>query len=259
MLETNRFDENINCNMMYIRKKIYEIIEVSDGKNILSSIYDVFMIIAIIASLIPLAFKTEYLTLKVVDKICVIIFIMDYILRLITADFKYNKSSVISFLKYPFSFMAIIDLISILPSISIMNNGFKVLRVIRMVRAFRVLRVFKAVRYSKNIRIIVEVFKRSKGPLAAVGTLALVYILVSALIVLNAEPESFNSFFDAIYWATVSLTTMGYGDIYPITTIGRTITMLSSILGIAIVALPSGIITAGYMSEIQKDDENKNN
>ena len=94
MLETNRFDEKINSNMMFMRKRIYEIIEVSDGKNILSSIYDLFMIIAIIASLIPLAFKTEYLTFKVVDKICVIIFIMDYILRLITADFKYNKSSV---------------------------------------------------------------------------------------------------------------------------------------------------------------------
>lgn len=240
-----------------MRKRIYEIIEVSDGKNILSSIYDFFMIAVIIASLIPLAFKTEYFAFKVIDKICVIIFIIDYLLRLLTADYKYNKKSVTSFLRYPFSFMAVIDLISILPSISIMNNGFKVLRVIRMVRAFKVLRVFKAVRYSKNIRIIVEVFKRSKGPLAAVGTLALVYILVSALIVLNAEPESFNSFFDAIYWATVSLTTMGYGDIYPVTTIGRTITMLSSILGIAIVALPSGIITAGYMSEIQKDDEYK--
>lgn len=242
-----------------MRKRIYEIIEVSDGKNILSSIYDFFMIAVIIASLIPLAFKTEYFAFKVIDKICVIIFIIDYLLRLLTADYKYNKKSVTSFLRYPFSFMAVIDLISILPSITVLNNGFKILRVIRMIRAVRVLRVFKAARYSKSFHIIAQVLKNQKKPLIAVGALAVVYVLVSALIIINVEPDSFNNFFDAVYWATVSLTTMGYGDIYPVTTIGRIVTMLSSVFGIAIVALPSGIITAGYMSEIQKDDENKNN
>ena len=64
------------------------------------------------------------------------------------------------------------------------------------------------------------------------------------------EPESFNNFFEAIYWATVSLTTVGYGDIYPVTSVGRVITMISSVFGIAVVALPAGIITAGYMKEL---------
>ena len=68
------------------------------------------------------------------------------------------------------------------------------------------------------------------------------------------EPDSFNTFFDAIYWATVSLTTVGYGDIYPVTAIGRVVTMLSSFFGIAIIALPAGVITAGYMSEISNND-----
>ena len=75
--------------------------------------------------------------------------------------------------------------------------------------------------------------------------------------VINVEPDSFRNFFDALYWATVSLTTMGYGDIYPVTTIGRMVTMASSIFGIAIVALPAGIITAGYMDEINSSKENK--
>jgi voltage-gated potassium channel len=96
-----------------------------------------------------------------------------------------------------------------------------------------------------------------------VCTLAVGYILISALIILNVEPESFNSFFDAVYWATISLTTMGYGDIYPVTTFGRMVTMLSSVVGIAIVALPAGIITAGYMKEISdeedEDSDEKNN
>lgn len=248
-----------------MRKRIYEIIEASNNNDLCSSIYDSLMMIVIVISLIPLAFKTEYFVFQIVDKICVVIFIIDYLLRLLTADFKYGKKSVVSFLRYPFSFMAVIDLVSILPSISVINSGFKVLRIMRMIRALRVLRVFKAVRYSKSLQIIASVFKNSKEPLAAVGTLAIAYVLVSALVIINVEPESFNNFFDAVYWATVSLTTMGYGDIYPVTTIGRFITMLSSVFGIAIVALPSGIITAGYMGEIEKgknssdeSDEKKN-
>ena len=72
--------------------------------------------------------------------------------------------------------------------------------------------------------------------------------------ILNVEPESFENFYDAVYWACVSLTTMGYGDIYPVTAVGRFFTMISSFLGIAIVALPAGIITAGYMTEIEHTD-----
>lgn len=84
----------------------------------------------------------------------------------------------------------------------------------------------------------------------AVLYLAIGYIFVCTLIIFNVEPDSFNTFFDAI---TISLTTVGYGDIYPITTLGRIITMVSSFMGIAIVALPASIITAGYMKEIESD------
>ena len=154
--------------------------------------------------------------------------------------------------------MAIIDLLSILPSLTLLNSGFKALRVLRMIRAMRVFRVFKTMRYSKSFEIIGQVLKSSSKSLIAVGTLAAGYIIVSALIIFNVEPESFETFFDAIYWATVSLTTVGYGDIYPVSTMGRLITMLSSILGIAIVALPAGIITAGYMTELEKSVQEKN-
>ena len=92
----------------------------------------------------------------------------------------------------------------------------------------------------------------------AVCTLAIGYIFVSALIIFNVESDSFATFFDAIYWATISLTTVGYGDIYPVTTAGRMITMLSSIFGIAIVALPAGIITAGYMDALSDEKKNGN-
>lgn len=235
------------------RKRIYEIIEKSEGNDKLSTIYDFSMIIFIVISLIPLAFKEENTFFNILDKVCVSIFIIDYILRWITADYKFEKASPVSFIKYPFSPMAIVDLVSILPSLSFVSSGFKLLRVLRMIRAMRVLRVFKAMRYSKSFEIIGNVLRASKESLIAVCALAGGYILISALVVFNVEPDSFNSFFDAIYWATVSLTTVGYGDIYPVSTLGRIITMISSIFGIAIVALPAGIITAGYMNEINKD------
>ena len=236
------------------RKRIFEIIEKSEGNDTLSTVYDFTMIIVIVISLIPLAFKTENATFNIMDKVCVSIFIIDYILRWATADYKFEKKGVISFLRYPSSPMAVVDLISILPSLSFISSGFKLLRILRMIRAMRVLRVFKAMRYSKSFEIIGNVLRSSKQSLMAVCALACGYILISALIVFNVEPDSFNRFFDAIYWATVSLTTVGYGDIYPVSTLGRIITMVSSVFGIAIVALPAGIITAGYMNEINKNE-----
>ena len=181
---------------------------------------------------------------------------MDYLLRFMTADYYFSKKSVWSFVKYPFSFMALVDLLSILPTFAPVNASFKVLRVMRMLRAMRVLRVFKSLRYSKSLMIIGKVVQSSKESLVAVGVFAIGYILVSALIIFNIEPDSFANFFDAVYWATVSLTTVGYGDIYPVTTIGRMVTMVSSLFGIAVVALPAGIVTAGYMNELERNRKN---
>lgn len=242
-----------------MRKRIYEIIEKSDDNDKASVVYDIFMLVVIVASLVPLFFKKENLIFFIIDKVSVVIFIIDYLLRWITADFKYENKKATSFIKYPFSFMAIIDMLSILPSLTIINKGFKALRVLRMIRAFRVIRVFKVARYSNTFKTLGRVLKKSKEPLTAVCVLAVGYIVISALIIYNVEPDTFDTFFDAVYWATVSLTTVGYGDIYPVSSLGRIITMLSAFFGIAIVALPTGIITAGYMSEIEssKDEEDK--
>ncbi|MBO4910131.1 MAG: ion transporter [Lachnospiraceae bacterium] len=235
-----------------MRKRIYEIIEKSEGRDIPSMIYDYAMLVFIVISLIPLFFKQDNIGFRIIDKVTVTIFIIDYLLRLITADYKLEKSKK-SFILYPFSFMAIIDLLSILPSLNIISRGFKALRVLRMIRAMRVFRVFKAIRYSKSFMIIGNVLKNTRDSLIAVCILAFGYIIISALIIYNVEPDTFDTFFDALYWATVSLTTVGYGDIYPVSILGRIITMISSIFGIAIVALPAGIITAGYMTEINKN------
>ena len=235
-----------------MRQKIYSIIDPVNNSK-LNDIYDFIMMITIVISIIPLAFKETNTFFKSIDYITVSIFIFDYLLRLLTADYKLKKS-VASFFIYPLTPMAIIDLISILPSLTVLNNGFKLLKLFRLMRTLKILRAFKFLRYSKSFDIISNVFKKQKKVLTAVATMAVVYVLISALVIYNVEPESFENFFDAIYWATISLTTVGYGDIYPVTTIGRIVTMISSVFGIAIVALPSGVITAGYLAEVNKDN-----
>ena len=234
-----------------MRKRLFEIIEVAEEKDILSKVYDVFMMIVIVISLIPIASKSTDGAFYYVEIATTIIFIIDYLLRLMTADYKLRKGGT-SFLLYPFTPMALIDLLSILPSLIAVNGALRILKVLRLLRTLRVFRVFKVIRYSKSITIILNVFKKQKESLLVVGGLAIGYILVSALVVISIEPDTFPTFFDAVYWATVSLTTVGYGDIYAVSTAGKVITMISSIFGIAIVALPAGIITAGYMDELSK-------
>lgn len=232
-----------------MRNRIYQIIEIAETGDKPSAVYDYSMMAAIVISMIPLAFKESTLLFQIIDKVTVSLFILDYLGRLLTADKKLRKG-IASFVLYPFTPMALVDLISILPSVLPLSSGLKLFRLLRLARSFRVFRAFKMLRYSKSMMIISNVIKKQKEPLLAVCSLAAAYILISALVIFNVEPETFDTFFDAIYWAAVSLTTMGYGDIYPVTEAGRVVTILSSFVGIAIVALPAGIITAGYMEEI---------
>lgn len=240
-----------------MRQRIYEIIETADDSDKVSRIYNFAMMLTIFFSLIPVAAKSTSGYYGVIYKITTVFFIVDYVLRLITADKKLQRG-IESYFLYPISPMAIIDLLAILPSLIAVNGALRTLKIFRLLRTLRVFRVFKAIRYSKSISIIIEVFKKQKESLIVVGALAVGYILVSALVVISVEPETFPTFFDAVYWATVSLTTVGYGDIYAVSTAGKIITMISSIFGIAIVALPAGIITAGFMDELNNRKNNKN-
>lgn len=237
-----------------MRKRLYQIIERAEKDDVVSHVYDLFMIAVIVVSMLPLAFKEEATWLFALDVITACIFVIDYAARWFTADFKLKKGAW-SFLLYPLSAMAIVDLLSILPSFVLFSKAFKVLKVARLPRALRVLKVFRGLRYSKNVEMIVAVFKEQKRSLITVCAFAVGYITLSALVVFNVEPETFPTFFDALYWATVSLTTVGYGDIYTVSTVGRIITMVSSILGVAVVALPAGIVTAGYMNELDRQEE----
>lgn len=241
------------------RKRIFAIIEKGSTHTLISRIYEDFMLLMIIISLLPLVFVQQRPIFIWFDRISVSAFILDYILRWMTADLKnLEKKPLNAFLTYPFSFMAITDLLSIMPSIGIFNRAFKVFRLFRLLKLLRVVRIL---RYAPRIEMLLFVFKKEKVVLLSVLAIAVFYIFVTALLMFNVEmscytPGSkvvFDSFFDALYWATTTLTTVGYGDICPVSSFGRLVSMVSSIFGVAIIALPSGVITASYMEEMKKE------
>lgn len=234
-----------------IRQKIYDIVELKEVNSMASRLYNQFMLILVVISMLPLAFKEDYAIFAITDVVVVSVFILDYLLNWMTADIRFGKRGIWSFIRYPFSLPGIVDMLSILPALAFIHDGFRLLRITRGLRILRLLSVFKLVHHSQNMVLVVRTLKESRDSLLAVGYLAAGYILVSSLIIFNVEPQTFPTFFDALYWATVSLTTVGYGDIYPVSTIGRCVTMFSSLLGIALIALPAGIVTAGYLNALQ--------
>lgn len=239
------------------REQIEDIIERTEHSTKASVYYDWFMVGVIIVSILPLMFMQTYTAFKVTEIIATVIFVADYILRWITADIRLKKGKK-SFWLYPFTFMAVIDLLSILPAISIFNPAFRLLRFIRLLR---IIRVMKLAWYSKPIATFAKILYKERHILMSVLIISLAYIFVTALVLFNVEPhvnpntgeQTFNSFFDALYWATVTLTTVGYGDMCPVTDIGRFVSMLSSLFGVAIIALPSGVITASYLDELREE------
>ena len=251
----------IRENQKDMRKRIYEIIAPSRKGDRPSLAYDIFMLIAITASIVPLMFVEDTKAFRVIEQITVTIFILDYLLRWMTADYRLGKKAW-SFVLYPFNGWAIVDLLSILPGLSVLSRGFKILRVTRLLR---ILRLVKFIRYTEKIQVLGKVIRKEKGVLLTVLGIAVFYVFLTALIMFNAEPHVnpvtgatvFEDFFDALYWATVTLTTVGYGDLTPVTDIGRLVSMLSSLFGVAIIALPSGVITARYLEEL-RSQRNRN-
>lgn len=240
---------------MGIRNKLDNIIE-PRSENTLSRLYDWLMLVAIVIGILPLMFREQYRIFWYFDLISGCSFVIDYLLRWMTADLHSKRNKMMAFVLYPFTPMAIIDLLSILPTINLLSPTFKIMRFSRLLK---VLRVIKFIRYFEPLGIILTVVRKQKKILCTVLSLALFYVFITALIMFNAEedinPETgqflFEDFFDAFYWAACTLTTVGYGDIYPISDLGRSISIISSMVGIAIIALPSGIITAGYMDELK--------
>ncbi|WP_294407857.1 ion transporter [uncultured Ruminococcus sp.] len=230
-----------------------------------NKIFEVMIIILIVINTSSVVAETFQLPdnvkgiMSVIETISVIIFTFEYILRVWTADtLKPELSPVKARLKYVFSFMAVIDLLAIMPFYLPMLIPID-LRALRTLRLVRLLRLFKINRYTKALSTIAEVFKRKASQLISSLLVVGLLMLIAALIMYNieheAQPETFTNVFQALWWSVATLTTVGYGDIYPVTIAGKVLSTIIALLGIGLVAVPTGIITAGFSEVIDKDDD----
>ena len=197
-------------------------------------------------------------SLFVFEAISIYVFSFEYLYR-IYLSFRKNKFKGV--FKYIFSVYGLIDLISILP---FYLNQFVKLdgRFFRILRLFRLTRIFKLGRDSESLKLFIKALTAVKSELKFTLFLSILTILFSASAIYylehDAQPEKFSSITESVWWATVSLATVGYGDVYPITPGGKMFASIISLIGIGVVAIPTGIISASFVEEIHSINRSKN-
>ena len=249
-----------------MRRRIFEIISKAQEGDRASRVFDLTIMGLISLSVISIVLQSfESLSTRfdklftAFEVITVIVFTTEYVLRVWTADYLYPDSKWPR-VKYIFSFMAIIDLLAILPFyLPFFAADLRFLRMVRLLRLFRLLRVFKLGRYFDALHTIVSVMRESATQLIMSVVLCMFVMLFSAIVMYTVEnpvqPEQFPNVISSLWWAICTLTTVGYGDVYPITAIGRFFAAIISLVGIGIIAIPTGIIAAGFTSAINKKSE----
>lgn len=242
------------------KKRVFQIIEVGYDLDFMSRAYDFINVFAILLNiLISVLYTFENIKaqygswLTVIEIITICFFAIDYFLRVWTADILYSElPKGKAFRKYIFSFMGIVDLLSFLPYFLpvFFPAGTVAFRMIRIVRIFRLFRINA---YYDSLSVITEVIASKAQQLISSVFIILVLMLASSLCMYSleheAQPDVFSNAFSGIWWATSTLLTVGYGDIYPITTMGKLFGIFISFLGVGMVAIPTGIISAGFVNQ----------
>ncbi len=249
--------------MQAVRKRTFEIIEVGEQDDTVSRVYDFFNMLAIIANLtVSVLYTFEGLRARygyiftVIESATVAFFCLDYVLRLLTAKIKYPKlSEPRALLKYVTSFGGLVDLFSFAPYYLpiFFPAGTVTFRMFRVVRIFRLFRINA---YYDSLSVITEVISSKKQQLMSSVFLIAVLMLASSLCMYSleneAQPDVFTNAFSGIWWAVSTLLTVGYGDIYPITTMGQVFSIVITFLGVGMVAIPTGIISAGFVDQYSR-------
>ncbi len=250
----------MNKNWQKRRKRLFEIIEIGSYFDHVSKAYDYINIASIIINLAVSIMYTyeqlrvDYGTLLLnIERVTVAFFALDYVFRLCTAKFLYpEETEGMALRKYVFSFSGLVDLLSFLPYYLpvFFPTGTVAFRMIRIVR---ILRLFRINAYHDSISVITEVLSKKKQQLISSVFIILILMLASSLCMYSleheAQPEVFQNAFSGIWWAASSLLTVGYGDIYPITFMGKLFGIFITFLGVGMVAIPTGIISAGFVDQ----------
>lgn len=245
------------------RKRIFEIVEVGNDVDNVSRGYDFLNTFFIILNLtVSIMYTFDHIKLQygswllMLERITVATFCIDYILRLWTSKYRYsNLNEPKAVLKYMLSFTGIVDLLSFLPYYLpvFFPSGAVAFRMFRIVRIFRLFRINA---YYDSLNVITEVITSKKQQLFSSVFIILVLMLASSLCMYslehNAQPEVFSNAFSGIWWAASTLLTVGYGDIYPITTLGKMFGIFITFLGVGMVAIPTGIISAGFVDQYSR-------
>lgn len=237
------------------KKRIFDIIQIGKKDDLTSRAFDIFIVLTIITNIAVLFLDTfdelsAYAPLfKTVETVTVVIFCVEYLLRIWTAEYLYpGRGRLKAVLNFLVSFDGIVDLCTILPFFFL--SGFIAFRMLRVVRIFHLFRINA---YYDSFNVITSVLYEKKNQIISSVFIIMVLIMASSLCMYSAEhevqPGVFNNAFSGIWWSISTILTVGYGDIYPVTILGRIMAIIISFLGVGVVAIPTGIISAGFVEQ----------
>ena len=245
--------------MAKLKKRVFDIIQIGNKSDVPSTLFDIFIVIIISLNLFATFFSTfrasepytELITQ--VEYVTTYLFTIEYILRVWTADLLYpNKTKFMSRIAFIFSFYGLVDFLTFFPTyLPFMLPGGAV--AFRIFRVFRILRLFKINAQYDAFNVIIEVLKEKKDQIISSICMIMILMLASSLCMYSleheAQPENFENAFSGMWWSVSTLLTVGYGDIYPITILGKIMAILIAFLGVGMVAIPTGIISAAFVEQ----------
>lgn len=251
--------------MKKLQQKIYYIIREEEDKSFWGEVFDWVMLFLIVVNLLLLILDTFTSSMppwywpisQTADTIMGVIFTIEYLLRLWVSPIKYPAlHAAAARVKFAFTPMAIIDFLAVLPLY--LKHALPVnLRFLRIFRLIRLLRLFKISRYTESMSVFTSVFKKKANQLLTSLFVIFLLILIASLLMYDvehdAQPDVFSNALSGLWWAMEAVTTAGNGDIYPITPLGRALAGIIALMGIGVVAVPTGIISAGFITVMHEN------
>lgn len=247
---------------MIKKKRIFDIIQIGQREDVPSRVFDIFIVTVILLNITVLFLETFkelsslYRSFSIIEDITMLIFLAEYLLRIWTAEFLYpNKSRPAAIFKFLISFDGIVQLLTILPFFFL--SGFVALRMLRVVRIFHLFRINASY---DSFNVITSVLFKRKNQIFSSIFIIFILMMASSMCMYSAEhsaqPNVFDNAFSGIWWSISTILTVGYGDIYPITPLGRIMAIIIALLGVGVVAIPTGIISAGFVEQYTQMQRN---